>query len=123
MRTHPVESERIVAGLPGLRHLAPAMRAEHERFDGKGYPDGLKGNQIPLAARILTVADAFDAMTSDRPYRRALSQEVAAAEIRRNAGTQFCPDVVAALDECLAGPVRSTRRGAVKTVAPALGLS
>jgi len=97
-------------------------RNHHERFDGKGYPDGLKGKEIPLAARILTVADAFDAMTSDRPYRRALSQEVAAAEIRRNAGTQFCPDVVSALEVCLAVPKHRTERLTVQSVLPALGV-
>ena len=67
-----------------------------------GYPDGLAGEEIPLASRILTVADAFDAMTSDRPYRPALTVEAATAEIRENAGTQFCPLVVEALDACLA---------------------
>ena len=123
MRKHPEISSYILDELDLPKVVRDMARNHHERFDGKGYPDGLKGNQIPLAARILTVADAFDAMTSDRPYRRALSQEVAAAEIRRNAGSQFCPDVVAALDECLAGPGRSTQRRAVKTVAPALGLS
>ena len=123
MRKHPEISSYILDELDLPKVVRDMARNHHERFDGKGYPDGLKGDQIPLAARILTVADAFDAMTSDRPYRRALSQEVAAAEIRRNAGTQFCPAVVAALDECLAGPGRSTQRGAVKAVTPALGLS
>jgi HD-GYP domain-containing protein (c-di-GMP phosphodiesterase class II) len=98
-------------------------RNHHERFDGKGYPDGLKGDEIPLAARILTVADAFDAMTSDRPYRRALSQEVAAAEIRRNAGTQFCPTVVGALEVCLTGSVRELETMGLLAVTPALGLT
>jgi putative nucleotidyltransferase with HDIG domain len=123
MRRHPVISSYILDELDLPKVVRDMARNHHERFDGKGYPDGLKGDQIPLAARILTVADAFDAMTSDRPYRRALSQEVAAAEIRRNTGTQFCPDVVAALEECLAGPGRSTQRGAVKSVTPALGMS
>jgi HD-GYP domain-containing protein (c-di-GMP phosphodiesterase class II) len=98
-------------------------RNHHERFDGKGYPDGLKGKEIPLAARILTVADAFDARTSDRPYRRALSQEVAAAEIRRNAGSQFCPEVVAALEVCLGGPVRRPENAVAPSATPVLGLS
>jgi HD-GYP domain-containing protein (c-di-GMP phosphodiesterase class II) len=102
---------------PVVRDMA---RNHHERFDGKGYPDGLKGSEIPLAARILTVADAFDAMTSDRPYRRALSVEVAAAEIKRNAGSQFCPDVVAALEVCLAHPARSSERVKVRSALPAL---
>ncbi|HEY1478759.1 MAG TPA: HD domain-containing phosphohydrolase [Gaiellales bacterium] len=97
MRTHPVESERIVAGLPGLRHLAPAMRAEHERFDGKGYPDGLVGETIPLASRITLVCDAYHAMVSDRPYRAALSLTEARERIREGAGTQFCPRAAHAL--------------------------
>jgi putative nucleotidyltransferase with HDIG domain len=120
MRRHPEISSYILDELelpPVVRDMA---RNHHERFDGKGYPDGLKGSEIPLAARILTVADAFDAMTSDRPYRRALSQEVAAAEIKRNAGSQFCPDVVAALEVCLAHPARSSERVTVQSALPAL---
>jgi putative nucleotidyltransferase with HDIG domain len=120
MRKHPEISSYILDELelpPVVRDMA---RNHHERFDGKGYPDGLKGKEIPLAARVLTVADAFDAMTSDRPYRRALSQEVAAAEIKRNAGTQFCPDVVAALEVCLARPARSNARVTVQSAIPVL---
>jgi putative nucleotidyltransferase with HDIG domain len=123
MRKHPEISSYILDELdlpPVVRDMA---RNHHERFDGKGYPDGLKGKEIPLAARILTVADAFDAMTSDRPYRRALSQEVAATEISRNAGTQFCPEVVAALEVCLAAPSRKTQRVSVQSALPALGIS
>ncbi len=120
MRKHPEISSYILDELelpPVVRDMA---RNHHERFDGKGYPDGLKGKEIPLAARILTVADAFDAMTSDRPYRRALSQEVAAAEIKRNAGSQFCPDVVAALEVCLTRPARARERVTVQSAMPAL---
>jgi diguanylate cyclase (GGDEF)-like protein/putative nucleotidyltransferase with HDIG domain len=73
------------------------VRHHHERFDGGGYPDGLAGDDIPLESRIILVADAFEAMTSDRPYRKAPGEEVAIAELRRHAGTQFDPDVVAAL--------------------------
>jgi HD-GYP domain-containing protein (c-di-GMP phosphodiesterase class II) len=76
-------------------------RSHHERYDGDGYPDGLIGEEIPLAARILAVADALDAMTSDRPYRDAMPLEVACAEIRENTGTQFCPRVAAALMKSL----------------------
>ncbi len=123
MRRHPEISSYILDELdlpPIVRDMA---RNHHERYDGKGYPDGLAGKKIPLAARILTVADAFDAMTSDRPYRRALSQEVAAQEIRRHAGSQFCPEVVAALEVCLSPAARAALRSAAPNVRPALGLS
>jgi hypothetical protein len=91
MRTHPVASEHLIREVPGLGHLGPAVRAEHERWDGTGYPDGVAGEEIPLASRITLVCDAYHAMTSDRPYRRALAAEVARAEIEKGIGTQFCP--------------------------------
>jgi HD-GYP domain-containing protein (c-di-GMP phosphodiesterase class II) len=97
MRTHPVESERIVAGLPGLRHLGLAVRSEHERFDGSGYPDGLAGEAIPLASRITFVCDAYHAMVSDRPYRAALTIDQARRQIVDGSGTQFCPKAAGAL--------------------------
>lgn len=97
MRMHTLIGEKIVASTKGLTHLAPAIRAEHERWDGKGYPDGLKGEEIPLASRIILVCDAFHAMTSDRPYRKALGVEAALRELEKNAGTQFCPRTVEAL--------------------------
>ena len=81
----------MIAAIPGLRHLAPMVRAEHERWDGKGYPDGVAGEQIPLASRITLACDAYHAMTSDRPYRRALGKEKARAEIADGLGSQFCP--------------------------------
>ena len=96
MRMHPVIGEEIVASTEGLSHLAPAIRAEHERWDGKGYPDGLSGEDIPIASRIVLVCDAFHAMTSDRPYRRAVGGEAALGELRKNAGSQFCPRTVEA---------------------------
>jgi HD-GYP domain-containing protein (c-di-GMP phosphodiesterase class II) len=74
----------------------------HEHWDGSGYPDGLAGEKIPLGARIILVADAFEAITADRPYRSARSPEVALTELRNNAGSQFDPDVVAALERHLA---------------------
>ncbi len=81
MRMHTIIGEEIVASTKGLAHLAPFIRAEHERWDGKGYPDGLKGEEIPLASRIILVCDTFHAMTSDRPYRKALSVEAALEEM------------------------------------------
>ena len=76
--------------------MASWVLAHHERLDGAGYPRGLAGDAIPLEGRVLAVADAYEAMTADRPYRRALSHEVARAELRRGAGTQFDPPVVEA---------------------------
>ncbi|MEA2480554.1 MAG: hypothetical protein QOJ07_2476 [Thermoleophilaceae bacterium] len=97
MREHPIASERLISGVPGLAHLAPAIRAEHERWDGGGYPDGLAGEAIPRASRITLVCDAWNAMTSDRPYRKALPEHVARAELEKNLGTQFCPHAAQAL--------------------------
>jgi two-component system cell cycle response regulator len=93
---HTIIGERILGAAPALRPVATLVRASHEHFDGNGYPDGLAGSEIPLGARIVSVCDAFDAMTSDRPYQRSLSPEEALDELRRCAGTQFDPDVVAA---------------------------
>jgi diguanylate cyclase (GGDEF)-like protein len=93
MREHPVLGERIVTGAVD-HQISRAVRHHHERIDGDGYPDGLKGDDIPLASRILFVADAFDAMTSDRVYRKALSVDKAVNELKRCAGTQFDPEVV-----------------------------
>jgi HD-GYP domain-containing protein (c-di-GMP phosphodiesterase class II) len=96
MNAHPVDGEHILAGVKDLRRVLAGVRNHHERFDGRGYPDGLKGEEIPLAARIIAVADTFDAMTTSRPYRQGLGREQAAREIAAGAGTQFCPQVVAA---------------------------
>jgi putative nucleotidyltransferase with HDIG domain len=101
MRTHPIISAEIVTSAGGLDELAPVLRAEHERWDGAGYPDGLSGEQIPLASRITLVCDAYNAMTSDRPYRAALSNAVAREQIAAGAGTQFCPTSARALLEVL----------------------
>ena len=96
VRRHTEIGERILAAAPALIRIAPIVRSTHERLDGNGYPDGLAGEEIPLPARIVSVADAFDAMVTERPYRRALSPGAALAELRRCAGTQFDPDVVEA---------------------------
>jgi putative two-component system response regulator len=97
MRSHTELSSYILAELELPQAVKQMARSHHERYDGDGYPDGLVGEEIPLAARILSVADALDAMTSDRPYRKALPLDVARSEIRDKVGTQFCPTVVAAL--------------------------
>jgi len=97
MREHPVLGERLVGTVAGLEHLGPAVRAEHERWDGAGYPDGLAGEEIPLASRIVFVCDAYHAMRSDRPYRKALPPEEAKRRLADNLGTQFCPSAGGAL--------------------------
>ena len=91
MREHPVIGERILRPLPGLSEVATAARHEHERWDGRGYPDGISGEDIPLASRIVLTCDAYNALVSDRPYRKRLSDATAVAELRRCAGTQFDP--------------------------------
>src|SRR5215208_6712499 len=111
MREHPAIGAQIVSAIGSLSHLAPAVRAEPERWDGRGYPDGLAGEQVPLASRICLVCDAWHAMTSDRPYRRALTPAQARAELERHRGTQFCPATVAAL-------LRVLDRGDVSLVEP-----
>ena len=112
MRRHPEISSYIVAELDLPPIVKQMVRSHHERFDGGGYPDRLAAEEIPLAARILTVADALDAMTSDRPYRRARPLDEALAEIEVDAGTHFCPEVVDALGRCL----RSERAPAVEAL-------
>jgi HD-GYP domain-containing protein (c-di-GMP phosphodiesterase class II) len=94
MRRHTIEGEEMLAGISGLQHLAPAVRATHEAWDGTGYPDGLAGDEIPLTARIVTVVDAFDAMTSERAYRKPLPRREALRRLRAGAGAQFDPRVV-----------------------------
>jgi diguanylate cyclase (GGDEF)-like protein len=96
MRRHTVIGERILAAAPALVPVARIVRSSHERFDGRGYPDGLSGDDIPLGARIVAVCDAFDAMTSDRAYRAALTRDQALAELNRESGRQFDPLVVEA---------------------------
>jgi diguanylate cyclase (GGDEF)-like protein len=101
METHPVLGEVIVRKVPRLASTLPGVRNHHERWDGKGYPDHLTGEKIPHMARILAVADTFDAMTSDRPYRKGLAWEVALAEIAKGAGTQFDPALASAFVELM----------------------
>ena len=92
--THSKIGADIVNHIKILKHLAPLILHLHERYNGKGYPDGLKGKSISLGSRILMVADAFSAMTSDRPYRKALLREEAISELKKNRGSQFDPEVV-----------------------------
>jgi putative nucleotidyltransferase with HDIG domain len=97
LRAHPAAGAEIVVKVRALRRASEIVRSHHERPDGQGYPHGLRSADVPLGARILNVSDAFDAMTSDRPYRRALSVDAALRELKRGAGTQFDAAVV----ECL----------------------
>lgn len=97
MERHPEIGAQMVSSIPGMGHLAPAVRAEHERWDGSGYPDGLAGDDIPLASQIVFACDAYHAMCSPRPYREALPPSKAMRELRAARGRQFSPPVVDAL--------------------------
>ena len=96
MKSHVLSGVDIVQMIPGLGWVLPVVRSHHERWDGTGYPDGLKGEKIPLSARVVAVADAFDAMTSDRPYRRGMPAADAFAELQATAGSHFDPRCVEA---------------------------
>jgi HD-GYP domain-containing protein (c-di-GMP phosphodiesterase class II) len=104
MNAHTIEGEKMLEQVGGLLGEAGRLvRSCHEHYDGSGYPDSLAGAEIPLVARIVCCCDAFHAMTSDRVYRKALSQDVALAELRANSGTQFDPQVVEALTAVVRG--------------------
>jgi HD-GYP domain-containing protein (c-di-GMP phosphodiesterase class II) len=103
MRQHVHHGEQALAGVPHMETVRAIVKHHHEWWNGGGYPDGLKGTQIPLATRIVTVADAYDSMISDRPYRRRLSQTTAIERLRAAAGIQFDASVVEKLVECLEG--------------------
>src|SRR5690606_23799481 len=111
MEQHARIGAELTAAIPPLAHLAGAVRSCQEHWDGQGYPDRLAGAAIPIAARIIAVADAYDAMTSDRSYRLALPPHAVEAELRRCAGTQFDPSVVAALLELVGETALSRRDG------------
>ncbi|KAF1081996.1 MAG: hypothetical protein GQF41_1636 [Candidatus Rifleibacterium amylolyticum] len=95
IKSHPDLGVRIMGKVEFLESIVPIIRYHHERYDGKGYPEGLSGEKIPLLARIVSVVDTFDAMTTDRPYRKAMSIDAALAEIERCAGSQFDPEIAA----------------------------
>ena len=99
MRRHPELGYEILYGIAFLTDSLPVVRHHHERYDGDGYPDGLRGDAIPIGARIFSIADAFDAMTSDRHYRRALPLDQTVEELKRHSGSQFDPAVVDVLED------------------------
>jgi HD-GYP domain-containing protein (c-di-GMP phosphodiesterase class II) len=98
---HPVAGERILLRIPELASLAPIVRHEHEHWDGSGYPDRLRGHNIPVGSRIILACDAYEAMTTPRPYRPALSKEEAIDELRAGSGSTYDPEVVEALLDLL----------------------
>ena len=123
IKEHPAIGEHILQGLPFLAEILPAVRHHHERWDGHGYPDGLAGEAIPLDAAILAVADSFDAMTSSRTYRVALSVSEAIRRVREGAGAQYDPRLVAAFDRALADgtlTVPVIRTGELRALPPRL---
>jgi HD-GYP domain-containing protein (c-di-GMP phosphodiesterase class II) len=93
-RSHPAKGKRILEPIPFMRDIVPGCYCHHEAWDGSGYPQGLMGDSIPLVGRIVAIADAYDAMTSDRAYRKALPHEIACGEIERCMGAQFDPEIV-----------------------------
>jgi two-component system cell cycle response regulator len=97
VRKHTLIGERVLSAAPAFVPVAKLVRSTHERYDGRGYPDGLAGEQIPLPARIVFACDAYHAMVADRPYAAGITEAEVRAELRRNAGTQFDPHVVDAL--------------------------
>ncbi|MBK8481701.1 MAG: response regulator [Proteobacteria bacterium] len=120
-RTHPEKGRRILDPIPFLRDLVPAVYCHHERYDGSGYPQGLSGDRIPLIGRIISVADTYDAMTTDRAYRRALPHAAARAELQRCAGTQFDPEIVAIFEREL-GRLGFNRDDPGQLVLPSIAL-
>ncbi|MDA8144591.1 MAG: HD domain-containing protein, partial [Thermaerobacter sp.] len=103
MRRHPVIGAGIVARMEGMERVVPIVRHHHEHYDGSGYPEGRRGEDIPLGARIVGVVDAFHALQEERPYRPAFSREEALAVLRRGAGTLWDPQVLAALERLWGG--------------------
>jgi len=107
MKTHPQKGYKIMSQIPGIQEFLPGMYMHHEMVNGKGYPQGLKGDEIPLMGKIVAVADTFDAMTTDRPYQKAMKFDDALARIESFVGTRYDPAVVAAFSEaCKEGQIR-----------------
>jgi len=106
IKKHPGAGYRILQAIPELKHIADYVLCHHERWDGSGYPQGLIGEAIPLLSRIIAVVDAYDVMTHDRPYRKAMPEEAALAEITKNAGTQFDPNIARIFTEALLEKLR-----------------
>jgi HD-GYP domain-containing protein (c-di-GMP phosphodiesterase class II) len=115
MEEHSIIGERILQNVDDYAEIARIVRHHHERVDGNGYPDKLVGNEIPLVSRIIAVADAYNAMTSDRPYRDAMPNRVARLRLAQAADSQFDTAVVAAFEATLAGATESYRGGASVT--------
>jgi HD-GYP domain-containing protein (c-di-GMP phosphodiesterase class II) len=111
MEQHPVIGERILSNVDDYEEIAAIVRHHHERVDGLGYPDGLSGDQIPLLSRVIAVADAYNAMTSDRPYRDAMPSRVARLRLAQAVESQFDTSVVASFEAILAGASEEYRMG------------
>jgi HD-GYP domain-containing protein (c-di-GMP phosphodiesterase class II) len=101
VKAHPVRGAEMIKGVRFLERVTDMVRHHHERVDGRGYPDGLKEDEISVAAKIVNVADAFDAMTTDRPYRAGLTVEQAIAQMQEKSGSQFATEIVDVLVEAL----------------------
>jgi HD-GYP domain-containing protein (c-di-GMP phosphodiesterase class II) len=123
IRQHTIVGERILAAAPALASVAKIVRASHERWDGSGYPDGLTGEEIPLAARIVLVCDAYHAMTAERPYQPPVPVADALAELRRCAGTHFDPKVIEVFCDEIATRSERRERGEVGTEVDSIRVS
>ena len=116
VRLHPILGASILSRMPGMDRLVPVVLHHHECWDGSGYPSGVAGLQVPIEARIILVVDAFDAMTSNRPYGRVLTTEQALAELRAHAGTQFDPRLVDVMHQAYRSGLLDERRRSSATV-------
>jgi HD-GYP domain-containing protein (c-di-GMP phosphodiesterase class II) len=122
MKEHPVVGFNILSGLKMLTDELVIVRSHHERYDGKGYPDRIKGDQLPMFAWIVSAADAIDAMTSDRPYRKGMPLQIAIDQVRAGSGTHFHPDVAeAVLDAAGNGTFKLVKSQSMYEDAPAVG--